>query len=68
MLLETIDYPPHKKEKTKIMFRRLLGRSVPSTWEFHTLMGVLDGAIKKGSDGELPKKRKRKVARPPKLR
>lgn len=68
MLLDTIDYPPHKKEKTKVMFRRLLGRSVPSTWEFHTLMGVLDGAIKMGSDGELPKKRKRKVARPPKLR
>ncbi len=59
MLLDSIDYPPHKKEKTKLMFRRMIARSVPSEWEFHTLMGVLDGAIKKAMDGELPKKRSR---------
>ena len=47
-LLEVIDYPKHKKEKTKVMFRRLMARSVPSTWEYHTMMGVLDGAIDKG--------------------
>lgn len=57
MLLDAIDYPPHKKEKTEVMFRRLIGRSVPTTWEFHTLMGVLDGAIKEATDGRLPKKR-----------
>jgi len=57
MLLDSIDYPPHKKEKTKVMFRRLMGRAVPTTWEFHTLMGVLDGAIKESTDGRLPKKR-----------
>ncbi len=60
MLLDTIDYPPHKKEKTRVMFRRMIARSVPSQWEFHTLMGVLDGAMKKATDGELPKKRPRK--------
>ena len=59
MLLDVIDYPPHKKEKTKVMFRRLVARSVPSLWEFHTLMGVLDGAVKKGSAGKLPPKKKR---------
>jgi len=59
MLLDAIDYPDHKKEKTKVMFRRLIGRSVPTTWEFHTLMGVIDGAVKKSTDGRLPKKKRR---------
>ncbi len=48
-LLDVIDYPEHKKEKTRVMFRRLMARSMPSTWEFHTLMGILDGAIDAGS-------------------
>jgi TrmH family RNA methyltransferase len=60
MLLDCTGYPEHKKEKTKVMFRRLMGRAVPSKWEFHTLMGVLDGAIEKSSGGELPKKKRRK--------
>lgn len=60
MLLEAIDYPEHKKDKTKVMFRRLIARAVPSTWEYHTLMGVLDGAIGKATAGELSKKRKKK--------
>jgi tRNA/rRNA methyltransferase len=60
LLLEAIDYPDHKKEKTKVMFRRLMARSVPSVWEFHTLMGVLDGAIKKSSQDKLPKKKRKK--------
>ena len=58
MLLDAIDYPKHKKEKTKVMFRRLIGRSVPTTWEFHTLMGVIDGAVKKSTGGRLPKKKR----------
>jgi len=60
MLLDVIDYPAYKREKTKVMFRRLMARSVPSVWEFHTLMGVLDGAIKKSSHGALPKKKRQK--------
>ena len=60
MLLDATDYPPHKKEKTKVMFRRLIGRAVPTTWEFHTLMGVIDGAVKKATNGELPKKKRKK--------
>jgi tRNA/rRNA methyltransferase len=55
-LLEVIDYPAHKKEKTKVMFRRLMARSVPSTWEYHTMMGVLDGAIDKGKVNEAGKR------------
>jgi TrmH family RNA methyltransferase len=46
-LLEAIDYPTHKRSRTSIMFRRLLGRAVPSKWEFHALMGVLGPAVKR---------------------
>jgi len=44
-LLDDIDYPPHKKANTKIMFKRILGRAMPSTWEYHTLMGVLSKTL-----------------------
>ena len=46
-LLEATDYPPHKRVRTKVMFRRLVGRAVPSKWEFHALMGVLQRASKR---------------------
>ena len=46
-LLVEINYPQHKREKTAVMFKRLLGRSMPSTWEYHTLMGVLSKALEK---------------------
>ena len=45
-LLDAVDYPEHKKEKTRVMFRRLIARSTPSTWEYHTLMGVLKDAAR----------------------
>jgi len=44
-LLDAIDYPAHKKAQTKIMFRRIMGRAMPSIWEYHTFMGVLSKAI-----------------------
>ena len=43
-LLERIDYPEHKKKKTAIMFKRIIGRAMLSKWEYHTLMGVLKRA------------------------
>ncbi len=46
-LLEVTAYPPHKRERTRVMFRRLIGRAVPSAWEFHALMGVLQRATKR---------------------
>jgi len=46
-VLDATEYPAHKRERTKIMFRRLLGRSVPSKWEFHALMGVFQRAAKR---------------------
>jgi len=30
-----------------IMLRRILGRAMPSKWEYHTLMGILSGTIEK---------------------
>ena len=46
-LLDEINYPEHKKEKTKVMFRRIMGRAMPSKWEYHTFMGVLSNSINK---------------------
>ncbi|HSV42036.1 MAG TPA: RNA methyltransferase [Methanomassiliicoccales archaeon] len=46
-LLDAIDYPDHRKEKTNVMFRRMMGRSVPTKWEYHTIMGVLGRAAGK---------------------
>ena len=45
-LLAATNYPAHLRGRTQIMFRRLIGRAVPSKWEFHTLMGVLTRATK----------------------
>ena len=44
-LLDDIGYPDHKKENTKVMFRRMMGRSMPSKWEYHTLMGVFSKTL-----------------------
>ncbi len=46
-LLDEINYPIHKKENTKIMFKRMMGRAMPSKWEYHTFMGVLSGSLAK---------------------
>ena len=46
-LLKEINYPQHKKENTKIMFKRIMGRAMPSKWEYHTLMGVFSKSLDK---------------------
>ena len=46
-ILDLINYPEHKKENTKIMFKRIMGRAMPSTWEFHTLMGVFSRILER---------------------
>lgn len=45
-LLTEVRYPEHKRRRSEVMFRRLIGRATPSTWEFHALMGVLRRASK----------------------
>ena len=47
ILLDEINYPNHKKDKTQVMFQRIMGRAMPSKWEYHTLMGVLNKAVEK---------------------
>ena len=47
ILLDEIEYPEHKRKNTMIMLRRILGRAMLSKWEYHTLMGILSGAIEK---------------------
>ncbi len=51
-LLGAIDYPKHKREKTTVMFRRIVGRAVISKWEYHTIMGVLKDSIRKSKDNK----------------
>ncbi len=46
-LLVEINYPEHKKDNTKILFKRLMGRAMPSNWEYHTLMGVFSRILSK---------------------
>ncbi len=46
-LLDATEYPAHRRERTRTMFRRIMGRAVPSKWEFHALMGVFERARKR---------------------
>lgn len=39
-LLDAIEYPEQRREATSIMFRRMMGRAVPTKWEYNTIMGV----------------------------
>jgi len=56
-LLDDIEYPQHKKKHTSIMFKRIMGRAMPSKWEFHTLMGVFSRTH--GKINRLQQKKKR---------
>ncbi len=40
-LLEEIEYPPHKKDKTSLMLRRILGRAGLTPREVQTLRGII---------------------------
>lgn len=46
-ILERTDYPEHKREKTEVMFRRILGRALLSKWEYHRMMGVFSQVLKR---------------------
>ncbi|MDR0334431.1 MAG: RNA methyltransferase [Methanomassiliicoccaceae archaeon] len=45
-LLECIDYPEQRRLNTSVMFRRLIGRAVPTKWEYQTILGVFGDASK----------------------
>jgi TrmH family RNA methyltransferase len=46
-ILKEINYPEHKVENTEIMFKRIMGRAMPSKWEYHTLMGIFSKSLDK---------------------
>lgn len=46
-LLDAVDYPEVRRERTALMFRKMIGRSIPTKCEYHTIMGVLGGASKR---------------------
>lgn len=45
-LMEEIEYPPARREMTSVMFRRMMGRSLPTKYEYNTIMGVFGDAAK----------------------
>lgn len=51
-ILKEINYPVHKIENTEVMFKRIMGRAMPSKWEYHTLMGVLSKSLEKIKKGK----------------
>jgi TrmH family RNA methyltransferase len=46
-ILDEINYPNHKRDNTEVMFKRIMGRAIPSKWEYHTLMGVFSKTLEK---------------------
>ena len=46
-LLGAIDYPEQRRETTSVMFRRLMGRAVPTKWEYATILGIFGDASKR---------------------
>ncbi len=53
-LLDAINYPEVRRNRTSLMFRKMMGRSVPTKYEFYTIMGVFGDAAK-----DLRKEKKR---------
>ena len=45
-LMDAIGYPEHRREDTSVMFRRMMGRSIPTKYEYNTIMGILGDASK----------------------
>jgi len=45
-LLDSIDYPEQRRKTTAVMFRRLMGRAVPTKWEYNTILGIFGDASK----------------------
>jgi len=45
-LLDAVDYPEHRRGDTSVMFRRMMGRSIPTKYEYNTIMGIFGDASK----------------------
>ncbi len=44
-LIDAVDLEEHRRERTELFFRRVIGRSPLTKWEFHALMGVLSDTL-----------------------
>ena len=51
-LLDAVRYSKDRKHHTSIMFRKMMGRSIPTRCEYHTIMGVIGKAVKMLNDSE----------------
>ncbi|MCQ2056089.1 MAG: RNA methyltransferase [archaeon] len=45
-LLEAIAYPKVRRKCTSTMFRKMMGRAIPTKYEYNTIMGVIGDAVK----------------------
>ena len=45
-LLDAIDYPVNRRDSTTVMFRRMMGRAIPTKYEYNTIMGIFGDASK----------------------
>ena len=56
-------YPEHTRGRAPVMFRRLMERAEPTTWEYHALMGVLTRAAKtiRRERGDIPAKPRKRA-------
>ena len=45
-LMDAVEYPEHRKDDTSVMFRRMMGRSIPTKYEYNTIMGIFGDASK----------------------
>ncbi|MDO5852772.1 MAG: RNA methyltransferase [Thermoplasmata archaeon] len=45
-LMDEVGYPVNRRNGTRVMFRRMMGRSIPSEYEFRTIMGVIGDAVR----------------------
>lgn len=45
-LMAEVEYPETRRHGTRVMFRRMMGRSIPSEYEYRTIMGVLGDAVR----------------------
>ena len=46
-ILDLINYPSHKLERAKVIFKRIVGRAKLTVWEYHTLMGVISEVVRR---------------------
>lgn len=45
-LMAEVGYPENRRHGTRVMFRRMMGRSIPSEYEFRTIVGVIGDAVR----------------------